>query len=60
MARAVKEIRMNYREIKYKGYPIMKDVILENGWTVLYCGDEIWFKTIEKAKAFIDEITEKH
>lgn len=51
---------MYYREIKYKGYGIANDFICNDGFTVFYCGEDIWFKTVDEAKAFIDEITEKH
>lgn len=27
-----------------------------NGYTVFYAGEEVWFKTVEEAEAFIDEI----
>lgn len=38
----------------YKGYEI--DNSFGDFYTVLYCGDEVAFNTIEEAKEFIDEI----
>lgn len=38
----------------YKGYEI--DDSFGDFYTVLYCGDEVAFNTIEEAKEFIDEI----
>ena len=38
----------------YKGYEI--DNSFGDFYTVLYCGDEVAFDTIEEAKEFIDEI----
>lgn len=39
---------------EYKGY-VIDDMI---GFiTVVYCGDEVVFDTVEEAKRFIDEIT---
>jgi len=39
----------------YKGYEIET---FSNGYTVFYHGDEVYFDTIEQAKAFIDEVTQ--
>lgn len=36
----------------YKGYEIEP---FESGYTVFFCGDEIYFDTEDEAKAFIDE-----
>jgi len=38
---------------EYKGYEIE---LFGNGYTVFYCGDEVYFNTVEEAKAFIDEV----
>ena len=38
----------------YKGYYI--DDSFGDFYTVLYCGDEVAFNTIDEAKEFIDEI----
>lgn len=38
----------------YKGYEI--DNSFGDFYTVLYCGDEVAFNTIDEAKEFIDEI----
>ena len=40
---------------KYKGYEIDAGMI-PGGYTVFFCGDEIYFSTKEDAKKFIDEI----
>lgn len=39
----------------YKGYEIDSG-FCKNGFTVFFCGDELFFDTEEQAKAFIDEI----
>lgn len=39
----------------YKGYEIE---VFGSGFTVLYCGDEVYFPTEKEAEEFIDEITE--
>lgn len=39
----------------YKGYFIEE---VDFGFFVFFCGDEIYFKTKEDAKRFIDEIDE--
>lgn len=54
MSDMTKEFQMNY-----KGYYIDGD-LLEGGVTVFYCGDEIFFDTVDEAKAFIEEITRKN
>jgi hypothetical protein len=36
----------------YKGYEIEA---FGSGYTVFFCGDEIYFDTEDEAKAFIDE-----
>ena len=47
---------MDYMEIRYKGHAIMKDIIMGDGWTVYCEGDECFFKTVDEAKRFIDEV----
>lgn len=39
----------------YRGFFIDEDMVL-GGYTVQYCGDEIFFDTIDEAKSFIDEV----
>ena len=39
----------------YKGYEIDSE-FCEDGFTVFFCGDEVFFDTEEQAMAFIDEI----
>ena len=41
----------------YKGYGIDYDFYGEDEYSVQYCGDDLMFRTIDEAKAFIDEIT---
>lgn len=41
--------------MNYKGFYIDGDMV-PGGYTVQYCGDEIFFGSIDEAKAFIDEI----
>lgn len=41
---------------EYRDYEID---IFADGYTVCYCGDEVYFDTVEDAKAFIDEISEE-
>ena len=43
----------NYTEENYNGHAIMPDLL--DGYTVDYEGDEVWFKTKDEAKAFIDK-----
>jgi hypothetical protein len=45
--------------MEYKGYYIEIGFYGEDEITVQYCGDDIWFKSIEEAKKFIDQITEE-
>lgn len=45
--------------ISYKGYDIEFNFYGKNEYTVQYQGDDIWFKTIDEAKKFIDEISLK-
>jgi len=42
----------------YKGYGIDHDFYGEDEYSVQYCGDDLMFRTIDEAKAFIDEIAE--
>lgn len=41
---------MNY--IEYHGFYICQEL---GGYTVLYCGDDIFFGTVQDAKQFIDQ-----
>lgn len=43
---------------KYRGYYIEFNFYGLNEYSVQYCGDDLVFKTLDEAKAFIDEITE--
>lgn len=40
----------------YRGFYI--EAFIAGGYTVFCDGDEIWFKSVKEAKAFIDSITE--
>lgn len=42
--------------MEYKGYYIEENFYGRNEYTVQYCGDDVWFSTLEDAKAFIDSI----
>lgn len=42
----------------YKGYGIDFNIYGSNEYTVQYCGDDLFFTTIEEAEQFIDEIAE--
>lgn len=42
----------------YRGYYIEFNFYGLNEYSVQYCGDDLVFKTLDEAKAFIDEITE--
>ena len=42
--------------MEYKGYYIEYNFYDKNEYTVQYCGDDIWFDTIQQAKEFIDSI----
>ena len=44
--------------MEYKGYYIEENFYGRNEFTVQYCGDDVWFSSIEEAKAFIDSIAE--
>lgn len=41
---------------EYKGYYIEYNFYGEGEYTVQVCGDDVWFKTIEEAKSFIDTL----
>ena len=43
--------------IEYKGYDI--ECLGDDSYNVFYCGDEIFFDTLEEAKEFIDEVSEE-
>ena len=47
---------MKHEIIEYKGYYIETNLYGENEITVQYCGDDIYFPTIQEAKEFIDEL----
>ena len=40
---------------EYKNYTIEKFM---HGFIVFFCGDEVFFETIDQAQRFIDEMTE--
>lgn len=42
----------------YKGYGIDFNFYGENEYSVQYDGDDMMFRSIEEAKAFIDEVAE--
>ena len=42
--------------IEYKGYGIDVGLTYEGMISVQYCGDDLFFKTVEDAKEFIDSI----
>lgn len=42
----------------YRGYGIDHDFYGTDEYSVQYCGDDVMFKTLEDAKAFIDMETE--
>ena len=43
---------------EYKGYAI-DNFYQGNGYFVHYCGDDVFFRSIDEAKAFIDEVTKE-
>lgn len=43
---------------EYKGYYIEFNIYGSNEYSVQYCGDDLIFKSVTDARAFIDEITE--
>ena len=43
--------------IRYKGYDIEYNFYGKGEYTVQYQGDDVWFKTEQEAKKFIDEIS---
>ena len=45
--------------MEYKGYDIEYNFYKMNEYTVQYCGDDIVFNSLEKAKKFIDDITKE-
>ena len=51
--------RKGIQNMEYKGYFIEVGFYGEGEITVQYCGDDIWFKSVEEAKEFIDQITEE-
>lgn len=42
--------------VRYKGYDIEYNFYNEGEYTVQYQGDDIWFKSMEEAQTFIDEL----
>ena len=38
---------------EYRGQTITE---CDGGWTVFYCGDEVWFATDKDAELFIDTV----
>lgn len=44
--------------MEYKGYWIEFNFYGHNEYTVQYCGDDVFFRSIEDAKAFIEEVQE--
>lgn len=44
---------------EYKGFYIEYNVYGTKEYTVQYCGDDVWFREIDEAKKFIDEVTEE-
>ncbi len=39
---------------QYKGYTIEFNVYGSNEYTIFFEGDDVWFDTLDEAKAFID------
>lgn len=42
----------------YKGYEIECNCYGRNEFTVSFEGDDVWFETLDEAKAFIDSMEE--
>ena len=42
--------------MEYKGYYIEYNLYGQKEYTVQYCGDDLFFQTLEAAKSFIDNI----
>ena len=57
MLRPYGERRTAMNTTYYRGYGIDYNFYGEGEYSVQYCGDDMMFRTIEDAKAFIDEIT---
>ena len=47
---------MEHEIIEYKGYYIETNFYGDGEITVQYCGDDIYFPTIQEAKDFIDDM----
>ena len=47
---------MDHTVIFYKGYGIDFDVYGGDEYSVQYCGDDLLFDSLDKAKEFIDDI----
>lgn len=43
--------------VRYKGYDIEYNFYGEGEYTVQYQGDDVWFKSMDEAQAFIDELS---
>ena len=41
---------------EYRGFYIEFNFYGSGEYTVQYCGDDMWFDTLDEAKAFIDEV----
>ena len=41
---------------EYRGFAIEFNFYGSNEYTVQYDGDDVWFDTLDAAKAFIDEV----
>ena len=47
------------KSIEYKYYYIQYNFYGHNEYTVHYCGDDVYFRSEDEAKKFIDEISEE-
>lgn len=45
--------------MRYNGYDIDFNIYGQNEYSVQYCGDDVMFKTVDEAKAFIDKVNEE-
>ena len=41
--------------ISYRGMDIEYNLYGQKEYTVQYCGDDMWFESLEEAKLFIDD-----
>lgn len=44
------------KNVSYKGYEISYNFYGREEYTVFFEGDDVWFKTLDEAKAFIDKM----